>query len=368
MKLLVLTEDYPSENSKMLMYVHTRNLYYAQKEISVVVLNFRAKENYIIDGIQVITLEEYKNNTDKYNCDILISHAPNLKHHYRFLKKHEKNFKNIVFFFHGHEIVKINKVYPKPYNYMKQIPIKRVIRDVYDNIKLRVWKSCFTKIANKSHFIFVSNFLYNEFLNGVRIDRSKIENKKYIINNCVGKIFEKKAYKFKENKKYDFITIRNNMDESCYSIDIVNKLAKKNPDNTFLVIGKGKYFEYNTKANNIIWINEVLEHSKIIEFLSKSRCALMPTKRDTQGLMACEMVTFGIPLITSDIPICHEIFDSFKNVEFIDNDNIENNDLKELYKRINEETGKNDKYFYKNTCEKEINILGEIYGRTNEKK
>lgn len=368
MKILVLTEDYPSENSKILMYVHTRNLYYAQNGISVVVLNFRAKENYIIDDIQVITLEEYKNNSDKYNCDILISHAPNLRNHYRFLKKYEKNFKNIVFFFHGHEVLKVNKVYSKPYKYVKQNVFKKIIRNLYDDMKLYLWRKYFTKIAYKAKFIFVSNSLYNEFLNGLKIDKLKIENKVYIIHNCVGENFEKELYRFNGNKKYDFITIRTNMDNSCYCIDIVNELAKNNSKYKFLIIGKGNYFKYNKKADNILWIDDSLEHSQIIEFLNESKCALMPTRRDTQGLMACEMATFGIPLITSNIPICHEIFSSFKNVEFIDNNNIEKNDLKELYKRISGEKEKNDRYFYRNTCEKEISILGEIYGRTNEKK
>ena len=34
----------------------------------------------------------------------------------------------------------------------------------------------------------------------------------------------------------------------------------------------------------------------------------MPTRADAQGVMACEMATFGIPLITSNIDVCKEVF------------------------------------------------------------
>jgi len=156
------------------------------------------------------------------------------------------------------------------------------------------------------------------------------------------------------------------MDNSCYAIDIVNELAKNNPEYRFLIIGKGKYFEHNNKASNITLIDKVLKHNEIIEFLNQSKCALMPTRRDTQGLMACEIATFGIPLITSNIPICHEIFDSFQNVTFIDNNDIDKNDLKKLYESISGKKGKNDKYFYKNTCSKEIELFNKVSREKNE--
>lgn len=70
-----------------LMYVHTRNLYYAEKGYDVVVLNFRATKGYCFQGIPVITINDYKNSKDKYQ--LLIVHAANLKHHYRFLKRYE---------------------------------------------------------------------------------------------------------------------------------------------------------------------------------------------------------------------------------------------------------------------------------------
>ena len=72
MNVLVLVEDYPSNKKKTLMYVHVRNKYYVENGIQVTVLNFRAKENYTIDNINVITLEEYKRKSNNNNYDILI--------------------------------------------------------------------------------------------------------------------------------------------------------------------------------------------------------------------------------------------------------------------------------------------------------
>ena len=65
-----------------------------------------------------------------------------------------------------------------------------------------------------------------------------------------------------------------------------------------------------------------MNHDEIVEMLNLSRYALMPTRTDAQGLMMCEMAAFGIPVITSDIPVCHEVFDGFKNVFFISNDEL----------------------------------------------
>lgn len=367
MKVLVLVENYPSENSKSLMYVHTRNLYYLKNDINVTVLNFRTKENYTIDGVNVITLDEYKLNKNKYKDCLLIAHAPNLKHHYIFLKKYQKNFKNLVFFFHGHEVLKINKVYSKPYKYMKENGLKKLLQNMYDNAKLYVWRKYYTKIAYKSYFIFVSKWMYDEFLKWTKIKPEVIENKYSITYNGIGREFEKLCYDYAKEKRYDFITIRTNLDGSKYSIDIVNELAKINPEKYFLVVGKGKFFKYNEKAKNLVWVDKVLNHTEIIKLLDESKCALMPTRTDAQGLMMCEMATFGIPLITSDIPVCHEIFDGFKNVALINNEKIKANNLTEIYNKIKDKKEKNNKYFFENTCKEEINILEEVvYGRTNE--
>lgn len=354
MKLLVAVADYPNITGKVtLMYVHTRNVYYAKCGIDVTVLNFASKSDYEYEGIKVISLDTYIKEKKQY--DILLCHAANVRNHYRFLKKYQKDFKKIVFFYHGHEVLRINKVYSKPYPFVRKHIISTIFQDMYDTFKLFVWRKYLPKIKDKSHYIFVSNWMKEEFLKWTKIDKSVIEGRSSITYNCVSEIFENETYDVQYPKQYDFITIRNNLDGSKYSIDIVNRLAYTTPQNKFLVVGKGDFFKHYDKAPNIEWLDSTMSHKEIIDVLQKSKFALMPTRTDAQGLMMCEMAAFGIPVITSDIPICHEIFENFDNVYYIDNNNLElslssfnNNKCK---------SHKHTKYYKEKTVKNEVNIL-----------
>src|SRR5690554_133209 len=103
MAILVLAQDYPTEEKKhTLAYIHTRNKYYNENGLDITVLNFSAKEPYLYDGIRVITEQDYFENS-KYKK--VISHAPNIKNHYRFIKKNKNKFEEVIFFYHGHEIL-----------------------------------------------------------------------------------------------------------------------------------------------------------------------------------------------------------------------------------------------------------------------
>lgn len=85
----------------------------------------------------------------------------------------------------------------------------------------------------------------------------------------------------------------------------------------------------------------------------------MLTRRDTQGVMSCELATYGIPLITSDIPVCHEIFDDFEHVYYLNND-LRNIDLLTLCLERVAVKRNNIKYYkfnYENTVKKEEEII-----------
>ena len=151
------------------------------------------------------------------------------------------------------------------------------------------------------------------------------------------------------------------MDGSKYCIDLVNQLAFANRDLKFLVVGKGEFFSHYEKAPNITWMNQTMNHQEIIQYMQKSRCALMPTRTDAQGLMMCEMASTGMPLITSDIPVCHEVFDEFNNVALINNESV-NTDLSVLLEKLerNLPFSKNEKYYNQKTSQKEIDLLNSI--------
>ncbi|WP_440960668.1 glycosyltransferase [Paenibacillus nitricinens] len=359
MKLLVLVQDYPKlDGSVTLMYVHTRNLYYLQKNIDVTVLSFSAIENYIIDNIPVITLEDYKKNSlEKY--DLLVCHAPNVKNHYKFLRMFERKFDSILFFYHGHEVIRINAIYPNPYPYQKKtIFLKKTIQDIYDTLKLKIWHDYLPKIAYKSHFVFVSRWMYDEFIKWTKIHPKVLQDRYSIIHNSVGKAFEENDYNPESEMRYDFITVRSFLDGSKYCIDLVHQLAKYNKSMKFLIIGRGEFFNYYDKEENITWIDKTLTHSEIITYMNQSKCALMPTRADAQGLMMCEMATFGIPLITSDISLCRDICAEFENIYLINNENTNLDLVPVLENLLNRKSvTKNKKYFADNTCGTEVDII-----------
>ncbi|MBA1334149.1 MAG: hypothetical protein HPY66_1633 [Firmicutes bacterium] len=369
MKLLVLATDYPKPDGYVASYfIHTRNKMYYENEIEVSVINFKATKDYIIDGINVYSLKNYKRKRIYENFDILISHAPNVRNHYIFLKKYHKRFKNIIFFFHGHEVLQSSKVYPKPYFYSKKgSQLWHIINDLYDRFKLMIWRKYFVKLAYKSQFVFVSEWMHNMFIKFVRIDPDLIKKRTHIIYNCIGKIFEIEKYDKNSQKEFDFITIRNILDKSKYGIDIVTRIAEMNPRFTFVVVGKGNFFKYNNKPKNLIFIDRHLTHEEIIEYLNRSKCALMPTRADAQGVMACEIATFGIPIITSNIAVCREVFDGFENVQYIDNESVEIN-IEPLFKKRKESKHKNTKYFAENTIGKELELFHKILDNSNTKK
>jgi len=360
MKLLVLATDYPDKNGNVaLMYIHTRNRYYTQNGINVTVINFKTKDSYILDGVKVITLQEYIKDKNKY--DILVSHAPNIRKHYRFLKKYGKDFNKIVFFFHGHEVMVVSEIYPKPYGYTRSSSkFSILVRNIYDLIKLNLWKKYFIRNLTKLSFVFVSYWMYKMFLKYIKIDPKLINEKKNIIYNSIGKEFETNNYDHKGDKDYDFITIRNNLDGSKYCIDVVTRLAFLNPNYKFCIVGKGDFFKYNKKPRNLVWIDKTLSHGEVVDFLNRSKYALMPTRADAQGVMACEMATLGIPLITSDIEVCKEVFSGFDNVEYIPNEAMGVN-IKCILEKINSTINKkNKKYYAKNTIGKEIELFHKL--------
>lgn len=357
-KALILVAKYAVENKMSHRFVHGRNLYYQKNGIDVTVLDFNTSVDYQFEGIKVVCKKTFCKSQDQY--DILIIHQPNIRQHYVFLKKYGDAFPNYVLFFHGHEVLNINKVYSKSYTYKKNNHLKVAFQNTYDTFKLFVWRSYIPKIIEKTELFFVSKWMLEEFLNWTKIPLQTIEGHYSITYNCIGEEFEKNKYLF-EGSKYDFVTIRGNLDGSKYCVDFINALAFANPSCKFLLVGVGKFFDYYEKAPNLEWKNTLLNHQQIIELLQQSKCALMPTRTDAQGLMMCEMASLGIPLITSDIPVCHEVLDEFDNVKLIRNDKVIH-DLNQVYQEIMKKHPflRKDCYYNSNTSQHEVDVIKKI--------
>ncbi|NLZ28926.1 MAG: glycosyltransferase family 4 protein [Firmicutes bacterium] len=319
-----------------------------------------------MEGVEVLTLSDYLRHPRKY--DVLVCHAPNIRNHYMFLKRFHRRFDRIIFFFHGHEVMRMSSAYSAPYDFVvgHSALFWRFGRDFYDTLKLALWRQYLPKLAGKSQFIFVSNAMLEEFIRFVRLQPADLGERCHVIYNAVGPLFEISSYDAESPKKYDFITIRGDIDQSKYGVDIVNMLALHNPNLCFLLVGKGRFFEHVAKADNLTWMEGTLSHREILELLDQCRCALMPTRLDAQGLMSCEFATYGLPLITSDIPVCQEVFKDFDNVAFISNDDPPR-DIGPLLEVLCSGVpyDKNPLYFAANTVMKEIDLLKKETGLGN---
>jgi hypothetical protein len=81
----------------------------------------------------------------------------------------------VVFFFHGHEVMHLNKQYPQPYPYMKKSGlIKRSLQKVYDEYKINKWRKYFISTDKVFDFIFVSAWLRDVFYTNFNIRRRAI--------------------------------------------------------------------------------------------------------------------------------------------------------------------------------------------------
>ncbi|TYS76411.1 glycosyltransferase family 4 protein [Rossellomorea aquimaris] len=325
-----MSEDYPSSNNKYAMsYVHSRNLIY-KKHFNVSVLSFKSKVNYSYEGINVMSLNGFERSKKNYN--ILISHAPNIKNHVKFIYKYSKLFRKIIFVIHGHEVLPLNNYYPRNYKYNRSYS-KKIIRTIYDKYKIRTLSNLFNKLfeQNKVKFFFVSSWMKEHFLKNIETSLDKVDNNSEIIFNAANEAFINNKYEFDEDSYLaDYISIRP-LDQPKYGIDLIVKFAESHPDNTFHIYGEGSYFDYHTIPNNVKLIKKFIEQKDIPSLLNKYKCALMPTRLDSQGVMVCEIATYGMPCITSDIPICREMLNEFPNVKFIRNSEFGiNNNFNEL--------------------------------------
>ncbi|WP_200862518.1 glycosyltransferase [Photorhabdus temperata] len=184
-----------------------------------------------------------------------------------------------------------------------------------------------------------------------------IEKNTHIINNSSNIIFFEKSFDEKLYKKGDFITIRP-LDDSKYSVDLVVALAKNNPNYTFTIYGKGSFFKYNKKPENVIHIETFIHQKDIPDILNQYKVAVMPTRLDAQGVMMCEMATYGMPIITSDLPICKEMLSDFNSCLFIKNTDFSTYKVNlNSINQANKITKKNTKFSPTLLAKKELSIF-----------
>lgn len=354
MKILVLSQDYPSIDKPYAMsYVHSRNIEYLKLNHDVQVINFSVSKEYSFEGIKVYPLSFALLD----QADIILSHAPNIRNHFKVIRKLKK--KKIIFFFHGHEVLRKYGDYPAPYTWNEDSILKKILVKFYDSIKLKLVRKYLLQLQsnNELGLIYVSEWMRKQFLNNIKLKPETI-GKVAVISNANNYIFIDQEYNYdKQNKKADFITIRP-LDDSKYAIDLVVNFAKNNPDKTFHVYGKGNYFNYNIKPKNIEVINSFIAQKDIPNLLNKYSCALMPTRYDAQGVMVCEMATFGIPVITSDFEVCIEMLNGFKNVAYLSDSDFSKIKFEDI--EITNSNSKNLKFSAENLVAEELAFFDKL--------
>ncbi|CAH1584919.1 glycosyltransferase family 4 protein [Vibrio owensii] len=321
MSILVLSQTYPSETSPyQMMYVHNRCSEYIKLGHSVTVLSFSAKEPYEFKGVNVVTEKYFYENLSIRDFTSVVSHAPNVRNGFRFLYKYKP--KNIILFIHGHEALNYLNYYPGEYTDRKVrnkliVKLSKIFRYIYEKIKLRVFNIFVRRFSRCLKIVFVSDWMRRHYIKNVGELPHAVSNA--IIPNSCNQCFFTNSWNCGD-KEYDFVSIRP-LSGRKYAVDVIVDLANKYPKLKFALYGKGNAFKYINKPDNLDVFEIFVQPEQIPDILDRAKFALMPTRLDAQGVMMCEMATYGIPLITSDISVCKEVFQSFDNVFFINNEN-----------------------------------------------
>jgi glycosyltransferase involved in cell wall biosynthesis len=353
--IYVLSETYPSNQKKYQMaFIHPRVKAYINAGFSVKVISFLASKSYEYDGVNVLSVKDASSELEGCDGIVLMSHSPNLRNHIPFIKKWDGIISNLFLFFHGHESLPITKYYPHPFCFMYKERIKYLIHYVYDCFKIRGLKHFIEErlVKGNTELIYVSNWFQHEAFKIMGLTEYN-KNHVHVINNGLNPYLLEGHYNPKECLA-DFITIRP-IDISKYAIDLVVQFAEKHPECKFHVYGKGTYFNHHKCPDNLTQIDKFLSPWEIPDILNRYKYALSPTYQDTQGVMMCEMASFGIPTIVSDIDVCHEMLDDYPNVHFLSNDNFDC-DIADIPSPLNKVI---DRFAFEKTIGKEIELLKE---------
>ncbi len=352
-KVLVICQNYPSrENPFSQPFIHNRlKEFYKVFDLSVV--SFAATESYEMDGIKVYSEKDFSKHFGMTTFDSLISHAPNIRNHYRFILRNFFNFMNILFIFHGYEVIDIQKrIYNQPTQLKFPHPYP-LISKIYHKLKLPITSLFLSilKTLKKCNFIFVSQELLKEATEDLKCNLFKNEKDTFVVNNPINSIFNSTSYQ--PTNEFDFICIRP-FDDPKYGIDIFIKLAEYNPEFSFHLHGKGTLPVFKTWPSNLKVFHKYISPMELPSILNKYRAAILPTRWDSQGVLACEIATLGMPLLTSELPVCKEMLSDLKNVIFINNNNFHEIKLSEL-KLVSHKTFSTI-FSHERTTNKEIEI------------
>jgi glycosyltransferase involved in cell wall biosynthesis len=303
-------------------FTHARNILYRDAGHEVCVLNFAADKHYTWDGINVLP-EQTFDRLKASEYDVFVFHSPNIRNHLRFMLKLGSAIRCSVLVSHGFEFInwfqQNNRSFDFQRNWKSSLLLK--IGQVYDFLKLKVWAGYFRKLRKSGPaMVFVSDWLKECAEGCLGLNLNEVLSRVEVISNPVHPIFIQRRFDPLAPKVADFVSIRN-FDDPKYGVDIVVEIARRNPQFTFHLYGEGDYFDFNSAPKNLTVVRRKFKQRELPDLFNQYRAALLPTRWDSQGVLMCEVATFGIPTVVSDIPICKSMVGEFPNVEFFDNEN-----------------------------------------------
>ncbi len=375
MKILLIVPNYPNENSSAYQFVHDRAKEYKKKfDVVVFCFNNNFERSYTFGNIFVTggnekNLRQYIN---KNKFDRFVFHFLSLSNA-RFIKKHMKD-KKIYIWFHGSDCISYKRRLSK-INYSKEkLKNPRFLFKYMLFIFYYKYKEILIKLINKKYnstFVFVSKWLKNTSEEDLNIKY----NNAFVIPNYINEqIF--KYQKKQENIRYNILSI-NNYSSDIYGGDIArdiilsfsnSKIFKKF---NFTIYGQGILFDDYTKDlvnfDNVSIIKKNLNYDEIKQLHDQNGIFLYPKRGDSQGVSRCEAMASGLVSVASNIEAISEF--SPADTTYLVN-TVE--DFIKAFKQID----KNPKEFlkkssigsnyignicsYKNTIQKEIDLLSEV--------
>lgn len=352
-RILVLCQNYPSkENPFAQPFIHSRLLDY-QKHFDVTVLNFVATNDYVYEGIKVITEKSFDTNYS-HKVDVVISHAVNIRNHQRFILNNFNSLENFVFIFHGYEVIDILKrVYSQKTLFSFSEKITPLMK-IYHKLKLPVTFS-FLKLLSKikkTHFVFVSQTLLDEVKSDLNSKTFFNQTNTQVIHNPINKAFYKSKYEY--SGEFDYICLRP-FDDPKYGIDLFIEMARNNPSHRFHLYGKGTILNETDLPKNLEIKRNFINPEELPALLNKYKAAILPTRWDSQGVLACEIAEFGMPLLTSDLKVCREFLGKHENVQLISNESFPVIKVDEV--KLNPSTQPIKKFDMESTSQKEIDLI-----------
>lgn len=301
MKVLVLTQQYPSDNDLYKnMFVHNRIKKYMSEssdiDFNVFVLNGK-KRDYTYDSVNVNSGNErelsqiiVKNDFDRIVIHFLTFRMVPV------LLKYAQDIKKIVWV-HGYEAISWRR---RVFNNTSPLFLKYVFGN---KIQIHFFKKFVNKCRNTT-FVFVSNWMKNVSEEDLNVKFKNFE----IIPNGVDTSFYTKE-RDKSGLRRNILSIRP-FGSRKYATDVIAKSIlqfSKQKDfykYNFTIIGKGKYFDKDTsdikKFDNVKLINGFLNADEIKSFHNKNGIFLCPTRQDAQGVSMCEAMSSGLVPITSN--------------------------------------------------------------------